>query len=41
MTTQHFIPANNTWLFVGKARRPFTIEQGAGTGRSYTSRPGR
>jgi len=32
---------NNTWLYVGKASRPFTIEQGAGTGRSYTSRPGR
>ena len=28
---------NNTWLYVGKASRPFAIFQGTGTGRSYTS----
>ena len=32
---------NNTWLYVGKGSRPFAILQGTGTGRSYTSRPGR
>ena len=30
---------NNTWLYVGKASRPFAIFQGTGTGRSYTSKP--
>jgi hypothetical protein len=30
---------NNTWLYVGKASRPFAIFQGTATGRSYTSKP--